>query len=191
MRPNSPSSHPSRSAFTLIELLVVISIIAILMGLLFPAASSVLDNARRATAKNDVVQIATAITAFETEYGKLPPVSGTVDQTLVDILMPSTASPSTENPRKIVFLEVPSIKAAGKGKSGQVNQGGPYLDPWGAAYQIAVDDNYDHTIPTAGVSPGPIGTNLRKKVAVWNNPNSHTDNPNDGKKKRRAVASWD
>jgi len=169
------------SAFTLIELLVVIAIIGILASLALPAVNGVLDSARRTQAKNDVVQIATAITGYETEYGKLPPVSGEVDGTLIDILMPPTSGAApAENPRKITFLEVQTIKKGSK-KSGQEGTGGDFVDPWGNTYQIAVDDDYDHVIPTAG---GPIkATNLRKKVAVWNNP---TDNPN-----RRAVVSWE
>jgi prepilin-type N-terminal cleavage/methylation domain-containing protein len=60
------------AAFTLIELLIVIAIIAVLAGLLMPAASSALNTAKKTTTKNQAVQIATAITAYETEYGKLP-----------------------------------------------------------------------------------------------------------------------
>ncbi|HEX5175388.1 MAG TPA: type II secretion system protein, partial [Chthoniobacteraceae bacterium] len=43
--------------FTLIELLTVIAIIAILMGLLFPAVNAVKENAKKVQAKNDVTQI--------------------------------------------------------------------------------------------------------------------------------------
>ncbi len=67
----------SSRGFTLIELLIVIAIIGILMALLFPAVGSAIDAARRAQAKNDVTQIATAITAYETEYGRLPGTNGT------------------------------------------------------------------------------------------------------------------
>ena len=62
----------ARAAFTLIELLVVITIIAILMGLLFPAFKGVQDQAKRTQAKNDVTQIVTAVNAFYTEYGQYP-----------------------------------------------------------------------------------------------------------------------
>lgn len=168
-----------RSAFTLIELLVVISIIGILASLALPAVNGALDSARRTQAKNDVVQIATAVTAYETEYGKLPPVSANVDDGLVDIL---TGQDDDENPRKIVFLEVPSIKAGAK-KSGQIDGTGDFLDPWGDPYKIAVDDDYNHVIPSAGPGGKFSATNLRKKVAVWSDP---TDN-----KDRRTVVSWE
>ncbi len=60
------------SAFTLIELLDVISIIAILMGLLFPAFKSVQDQAKKTQAKNDMMQIVTAVNAYNTDYGVYP-----------------------------------------------------------------------------------------------------------------------
>lgn len=64
--------NSSEKAFTLIELLVVISIIAILMGLLFPAMGMVREMARKTQAKNDEQQIVTAVKAYYTEYGKYP-----------------------------------------------------------------------------------------------------------------------
>lgn len=182
---SSVKTPRSQSAFTLIELLVVISIIGILASLALPAVNGALDSAKRTQAKNDVVQIATAVTAYETEYGRLPSVpggKGEVNSALIDILMPTGSGTSTDNPRKIVFLEVPSTKAAGKGKSGQLNGSGSFLDPWGNAYQLAVDDDYDHTIASAGYGSNSV-SGLRKKVAVWNEPSE--------KANRRSVVSWE
>ena len=53
-------------AFTLIELLVVISIIIVLMALLFPAFKGVQDQAKKTQAKNDLMQIVTAVNGFST-----------------------------------------------------------------------------------------------------------------------------
>ena len=61
--------------FTLIELLTVISIIAILMGLLFPAVGAVKESARKTQAKNDVTAIVAAVRHYYTEYGKYPPMT--------------------------------------------------------------------------------------------------------------------
>ncbi len=68
---------PSRElrAFTLIELLTVISIIAILMGLLFPAIGLVKEQANKARAKNDVSNIVTAVRTYNVEYGKYPSIA--------------------------------------------------------------------------------------------------------------------
>src|SRR3978361_1986698 len=67
----------SLRGFTLIELLVVISIVAVLMGLAFPAFQGVQNAAKKTQAKNDLVQIVTAVNAFYTEYGQYPVPAGT------------------------------------------------------------------------------------------------------------------
>ena len=174
----------SSRAFTLIELLIVIAIIGILMSLLFPAVNAAIDSARKAQAKNDATQIATAVVAYETEYGKLPlPTSTSVDTALISVL--AGVAGNTNNPRQIVFLEVNTAK---KGKSGTNASG--FVDPWGAVYKILMDDNYDNTIPAPGESAFGTTTDIRKKVAVWNNPNGHS-NSSAAQKKRRYVTSWD
>ena len=75
--------QPRTGAFTLIELLTVIAIIAILMGLLFPALAAAKEQARRTAAGNTVRNIVNACKSYQTDYGKFPPVRtalvGTVD----------------------------------------------------------------------------------------------------------------
>src|SRR5881275_1382949 len=61
-----------RTAFTVIELLVVIVIIAVLIGLAFPVYQGVQNQAKKTQAKNDLVQIVTAVNAFYVEYGRYP-----------------------------------------------------------------------------------------------------------------------
>lgn len=181
---SSLSDMKSSRGFTLIELLVVIAIIGILMALLFPAVGGALDAAKKAQAKNDVTQIATAIIAFQTEYGRLPVTTESatpVDANLVNIL---TGVNTTENPRKIVFIETQAWK---KGKGG-TNTSGAWLDGWGNPYKFIADANYDNTLSSAGESSLISANNLRKQVAVWNN---STNGKNDSEKKRRAVASWE
>ncbi len=183
------NSH--RHAFTLIELLVVIAIIGILAGLLFPAVNGAIDSARKAQAKNDVVQIATAITAYETEYGRLPG-TGTTDTTqdvnkaLVETLSGITTN---NNPRKIVFIEVQERKPdiVGKGGKSGTNSSGNFFDPWGGQYVVRLDLDYDNSLSSVGASPGPTAASLRKKAAVWNIPQGKDDS----QKKRRAVGSWE
>lgn len=184
---NSPNSRSAREGFTLIELLIVIAIIGILMSLLFPAVNSAIDAARKAQAKNDVTQIATAITAYETEYGRLPNTNAGAQDVKGDWLAALGGSNAASlNPRQIVFIEMQTAK---KGKSGLSNGNAStgFVDPWGGMYRIAFDNDYDNTIATAGEAPGPVVANLRKKVAVWNTPLGK----NDSEKKRRSVASWE
>lgn len=62
----------TRQGFTLIELLVVIAIIGILASMLLPALARAKMKAKVAKAKTEIAGIQAAITAYETDYGKLP-----------------------------------------------------------------------------------------------------------------------
>lgn len=86
-------------------------------GLHFPVGPSGISDAPRARAKNDVVQLKVAMTAFITEYGKQPEK---VASRLLDCL-------SGANERKIVFIELPKK---------QINENGVFVDPWGSPYQF-------------------------------------------------------
>ena len=152
------TNESPNAAFTLIELLVVIAIIAVLMGLLFPAGQSAINSANKTTAKNQAVQIATAITAYETEYGRFPTSAvTTMNSSLVSELC------TTNNPRGIIFLEANAWK---KGKGGTNSSG--FCDPFAsnAVYQVAMDTNYGNTLtlPTDG-SGG--STTMNRRVGVW------------------------
>ncbi len=172
--PPAIRTRTDKQAFTLIELLVVISIIAILASLAFPAVNGAIDSARKARAGSDVTQIATAVVAYEVEYGRLPTHTGSA---VNSTLMATLTGNSTDNPRKIVFLEASEWK---KGRGGTNSSG--FCDPWDSAsvYQIALDTNYDNLV-TAGTN----STNITKKVAVWNNPTGTAS-----EKTRRYVTSW-
>jgi len=181
LAPHTRSKSPQ--AFTLIELLVVIAIIAVLAGLLTPAASNAINSATRTTAKNQAVQIATAITAYETEYGRLPSVTGTnVSPDLVTMLC--TTNDSVNNPRGIVFLEATSWK---KSKGGTNSSG--FCSPFGASsvYSVGLDTNYENSIPSMPKQDSPGGAittaTLTKHVAVWTVWTNGT--------KTYLISSWD
>jgi len=150
------------AAFTLIELLVVIAIIAVLAGLLFPAGQSAINSANKTTAKNQAVQIATAITAYETEYGRFPVASDTFDTNLVSQLCYGG------NPRGIIFLEANAWK---KGKGGTNSSG--FCDPFlsNAVYQIRMDTNYVNILSNMPIQSGTTNittTNtMNRRVGVW------------------------
>ncbi len=168
------NSHPqprnSALAFTLIELLVVITIIAILMGLLFPAINIVKEQARKAEAKSAVVQIAAAVKAYNTEYGKYPQgdisvsdsadlvygESGNSNEKLFNILrvINLDSFQSNPNPRRIVFFEGKGATNPEAPRGGFVATGSTngtvnsFVDPWGKQYVVVIDTNYDNQIKT-------------------------------------------
>ncbi len=122
------SRRNSCSAFTLIELLVVIAIIAILAGLGFSGIQGAMQSSEKAQARNDVNQVASAVKAYLLEYGRLPD-SNSIITTLIG-----------DNPKGIVFFEP---KNAEKGRGG-LFEGTELRDPWGEAYVVTLDDDYDN-----------------------------------------------
>ncbi len=72
MKTNLPHSRRNRAGFTLIELLVVIAIIGILAGLLLPVLATVHKHALMTKAHLEAVDIATAIQAYDSAYGRFP-----------------------------------------------------------------------------------------------------------------------
>lgn len=158
-------------AFTLIELLVVIAIIAILAALMFPTIGGVLNQAKKATAKNDAVQIANAVIMYESEYGRFPTASSTnVEGALLNALIGATndAAMLSNNPRGIAFLEVGNWK---KGKGGIVDPGAnaKYNDPWNRTYHIVMDTNYTNGVTAPGLTNNSLANmSFRKRVVVYN-----------------------
>jgi len=173
--PLSPMRQRSAAAFTLVELLVVMLIMVILMGLLIPVLDKGKNAARKTEAKNDALQIVTAVKHYNTEYGKYPAIdsanSGGSDVLVGD--RKAGASPKADNnalfytlraigkgansdhklnPKKIVFFErkAASDPAAPKSgfndKSGGTGSMGSLYDPWGTQYFIMLDSNGDNEL---------------------------------------------
>lgn len=143
---NTSRFRTQTHGFTLIELLTVIAIIAILMGLLFPAVNAVKEAAKKAEAKNACVGIVAAVKQYNAEYGKYPPIevadSGgskedadkdkiigdkeckkalATNNILFNILRALDKAPNDKhqlNPRKIVFFEGKSVSDPTSPRSG-------------------------------------------------------------------------
>ncbi len=73
--------NPERRGFTLVELLVVIGIISMLIALLLPALLSGQEEANQVKCKNNIKQIAMAMTQFAMKKGRYP---GFADTRVVD-----------------------------------------------------------------------------------------------------------
>ncbi len=164
-------------AFTLIELFVIMAVIAILMGLAFPAFQSVQNSARNAQAKNDLVQIVTAVNAFYTEYGKYPTAATTdvaakvgAGGTSSDLLFRELRGlpTATMNPRQIVFMSPSDAKDQTNSRSGIKTSDGQLYDPWGAPYGIVMDANYDNQIANLYTADTGAGSaSIRQGVIAW------------------------
>jgi prepilin-type N-terminal cleavage/methylation domain-containing protein len=194
-----PATAPR--AFTLIELLVVIVIIAILMGLAFPAFQAVQNQAKKTQAKNDLVQIVSAVNAFYTEYGKYP-VTATSDAQATfgpganpnDALFSELRGITNAfNTRQIVFLSPPDAKDQTNPRSGVQTSTKQYFDPWGTAYATSIDWDYDNQVtnpyaPDSGagaatIRTGVISWSLGKDTKLGKNGNNMFTGSDD-------VISW-
>jgi prepilin-type N-terminal cleavage/methylation domain-containing protein len=178
--------HSGEQAFTLIELMTVIAVVAILFGIAFPAYISVMERARKTQAKNDLIQIVTAVNAFYTEYGKYPVAATGSDSSFgwqvptIPTFQPfnaalfnelracsatdtSCSAAATLNTRQIVYISPPIVKDPTNPKSGICSTGGnaanvgKFYDPWGSQYNVEIDSNYDNAVRNPYVALGGSG----------------------------------
>ncbi len=142
----------SRRAFTLIELLVVITIISMLASLISTAVMKVMDNAQRVRAHAALSDIVTAVNNYHSEYNRYPLSSGDNSEEPVRL---SAGSPMLKillggnegkmNPKGSTYLQAPMAKNGAGGLFG--TEGSQALnDPWGEAYEVVVDSNFDNKI---------------------------------------------
>lgn len=175
---NQPK-HKSSNGFTLIELLVVIAIIATLAAATFAIGPRMMDKARKVSAQAAATSIATAVDQFYTEYSALPdPGSSSQDAqfgttagdgaTLLEILSGLEQGANPQNPRKIRFLTVKEGKSSKDGiiYSPDGKAVTSMFDPWGQAYFIRLDYDYDERLD---FTPGglPSVTLNGRRVAVY------------------------
>jgi prepilin-type N-terminal cleavage/methylation domain-containing protein len=172
------SRKPQAAAFTLIELLTVIAIIAVLMGLLFPALSGAKEQARRADAGVALRNIVAACKSYQTDYGKFPPVATATDSsgissygdknegkckdnnsTLFDILRSINRGANVDykmNKRQSKYIEGKVANDKKNPRNGFCDgsdfqaYAGQYMDPWGAQYCIVLDAADNGTIDMSG-----------------------------------------
>jgi len=112
--------YRKQKGFTLVELMVVIIILAVLTGIAIPSYLALRNRARESAAKAEMVNIATAIELFFSDYSQYPPDTLAV---LVNELQGEAAA--TVNTAGYVYMATV-----------------PTADPWGGAY------DYDTADPT-------------------------------------------
>jgi hypothetical protein len=165
------SSPESRHTLSIVGILVFAGILIVFLTLLSSAGDGTrrLDVARRTHAKNDAIQIATALNAYLFQYGKLPPANA-VNANSAKLMntLAGTLKSDSSNPKALIFLEVPAARnhrngAEMEGNSGLFSSG--YKDPWGNEYEIRIDtDIAAH--PKKPAINGPQGV-VSKAVIVW------------------------
>jgi prepilin-type N-terminal cleavage/methylation domain-containing protein len=183
--PLAMKTHSLRSqhGFTLVELLVVISIIAVLAAAGFAAGSRAMLTARKVVTQSTATGIELAVNRFYEEYGTLPQQGLTNDveirtddksgTELLNVLLGYETGNTPMNTKSIRFL---SLKE-GKGKKdglvlngaggGNPTAAGLY-DPWGGAFHIMLDGDFDEILKPK--PKGDIRSNTvlnGKRVAVW------------------------
>jgi prepilin-type N-terminal cleavage/methylation domain-containing protein len=171
------SRQQAMAAFTLIEMLVVIVIIAVLMGLAYPVFQGVQNQARRAQARNDLMQIVTAVSAYYAEYGRYPLTPATPADTTHgatptnELLFNELRSVAAmQNPRGIVFLSPPDVKDGNRPRAGissAAGTAGQYFDPWGKPYMIRIDTDYDNQVTNPYSQNAGGAPLLRSGVIAW------------------------
>ena len=122
--------------FTLVELMIVMGVIVILLAMMFPVIIASKDKARKKQALTEAHNIALAISAYRSEYGKWPNQSqaGTDTTYFVnnnEVILPLIGN----NPRGRVFLAVQATNQT----DGSTNM----VDPWGVPYVICMNENED------------------------------------------------
>jgi len=156
------------SGFTLIELLVVIAIIAILASLVLTAVVRAKTVAYRTRARAETAAIATALSGFDSKYGRLPvlPGLGSVSNDVTFGWTEAGPAPTTVIPTNagiIAILLDDTFYGNGKPTPNQnhvlnpqrmillnanrtgdvgapgVGPDGEYRDPWGQSYVISLD----------------------------------------------------
>ena len=165
-------------AFTLIELLVVISIIIVLIGLALPAFQGVQNSAKKTQAKNDLVQLVTAVNAFYTEYGRYPTAATTDAQAKygpggvagnkvpLDELRGVAKTNPVINTRQVVFISPPESKDQTSPRSGIKTADGEWYDTWGKPYAVAIDADYDNFVANPYSANAGTTTNATGTLAV-------------------------
>jgi hypothetical protein len=135
------------------------------------------NSAKRTQAKNDLVQLVTAVNAFYTEYGRYPTTETTDAQAKYgpggtdgnDSVMNELRGIGTPalNTRLVQFISPPDAKDQTNPKGGIKASTGEWFDPFGTAYALQIDADYDNKITPNPYSTNAGGADIRTGVIAW------------------------
>ncbi len=149
---NTRFKSTSHRAFTLIEMLVVITIVGILAALTGGAVTGVMKKAKKVKTQAALKDIVLGINNYRVEYNRFPlpqghsseaPIPLSAGSGILKILLGQNEGKM--NPREIAYIEPPMAKNGAGGLSGAAGSY-EFTDPWGTAYEVIVDANYDNKI---------------------------------------------
>lgn len=149
--------------FTLIEILVVIAILAVLMGMMIPAAGTIVKRAKVSTARTDAAVVQSALVKYRMEYGCWPSFAKggsehKTDSEFLETMMPDEGKvPPAENLKRVRFLE--------GGKGAVVDN--QYVDPWGNPFRYLVNETPKDTMSLKNLSGYSGPKEIRAKAIVW------------------------
>lgn len=164
------------SGFTLIELLVVITIIAVLVGFLFPMVLKGRERARHHTVSKEISFLDAALREYLKEYTNPGRIREGVDELVTDgiavdadIVQTLRGGNPDANPKRIRFYDLTDDK---------LDDSLQFVDPWGNPYKFMFDFNGDGKI-TVNVSEGQDEVN--QPVAIWSR-GTNADEDDSGRK---------
>jgi len=161
-----------RCGFTLIELLVVIAIIGLLAAILVPSVQGGFKAAAKRRAMSQMKDLEGAFRTYFTEYSQFSPGWDDKDGAWSDqnrevidpLLAVGSEGGGTKNQgvnyKNLTFLELDS-------KSREAyDAAGVLTDPWGTAYEILLDLNFDDRISEGTGTQWSNEKEIRAKVGV-------------------------
>jgi prepilin-type N-terminal cleavage/methylation domain-containing protein len=166
MKGNKPgrSDLLKTRGFTLIELLVVVAIIIVLSSLLFPAIIMVKKRARRSKAITELKAIDIGWRSYLADYKKIPTHASIVDieQRSVPIqgdfarILQGINDGEDNNPMLKQYVEFRTF-----------NEDGDPVNPWGGAYYVKFDVDYDNLVKKPVFSPDPPYSDIPRPIIAW------------------------
>lgn len=189
------------------ELLVVMTIIAILMGILLPVGHQVNKQTRKTMALKTGTELRSAMTNYYSEYKRFPSQdalnstssSGNGDISVTTdgssgliaglISVPENDVARTLNPRRILFFTTRKAKTPASGGIWVDDDEVRLNDPWGEAYHVLWDANYDNVIEVPS-RKGEGSEDLYATVAVWSTGPDKAEGKGEGSTKNDDIHAY-